>query len=115
MHIKLICLYILFAVISVCTNSMSSSKHVYLDSSLVPEYTNLTCFCYVTAQRRVDIVAMSLLYPDQLAIIIDEEEYETPFVNTTNDVFGRRPFQLRYTTYEHAINKICLLLDGNRF
>jgi len=58
---------------------------------------------------------MSLLYPGQLVIIIDEEEYETPFVNTTNDAFGRRPFQLRYTTYEHAMNKLCLLLDGNRF
>jgi len=115
MHIKLICLYILFAVISFCTNSTSSSKRVYLDSSLVPEYTYLMCFCNVTSDMEVDVTVWSLKYPDQLGIINDEKEFEISILNKTRYYEVGKSFQLRYTRYEHTTNTLCLSFYGNWF
>jgi len=88
---------------------------VFLDSSLVSKFTNVSCICNVESERNgmIRITKLKLQQPSLLEISSENQSYETPF-ETFRDWSVFTPFQLRYTSngYEDGFNSVCLRLES---
>ena len=96
-----------------CITSKSSSNIVYIDSSAVPLFTNITCFCTIHAGGRVNVTKVTLEPGDQLETSTDNKTFTNPFINANSHVFVTGVFLLRYKTYDQRLTSLCVRLDGN--
>ena len=104
---------VLLSVVSICATSNSLSNIVYIDSSAVPIYTNITCFSTIDVSEKVKITAMLLEYSDQLQSSFENGPFTNPFLIANSHVFGTGVVVLRYTTFGQTLTSFCLRLEGN--
>jgi len=90
-----------------------NSTIVYMDSSSVPTFSNITCCCTVDVNGKVNITVAILEFPDQLEISTDNVTFTNPFLKASTHEFGTGVVVLRYTTYEKRLTSLCLRLEGH--
>ena len=105
-------LWFLLSVVSFCTTSNYSSNSVYIDSSFVPIYQNITCFCTIDVKGKVNVTVPYLESMDQLQTSFNNNTFTNLSLNSINE-FGTGVVVLRYTTNEQQLTSLCLRLEGN--